>query len=83
MAKAGARVATILELYIDSKFNRYLDGDDYGRVLEFLEFAYEDLNKNITVDWALDKLMDEDDRREVEFRGNTAVISRTVSATND
>ncbi len=81
LSKVGARVATILDLYIDSKFNRFVDGEDYDKVVELLEFAYEDQNANITVDYVFDKIMDEDNTKNVEFRGNTAEISRTVSAT--
>ena len=83
LGKVGARAATILELYIDSKFNRYVTDKDYGRILELLEFAYEDLNNNVTVDYVMDKVMDGDDKRELEFRGNTVTVTRTVAATND
>lgn len=83
LGKVGARAATILELYIDSKFNRYVTDKDYGRILELLEFAYEDLNNNVTVDYVMDKVMDSDDKRELEFRGNTVTVTRTVAATND
>ncbi len=79
--KAGARAATILELYINSKFNRFVDGDDYDKVVEWLEFAYEDQNANITVDYVFDKIMDEDNTRNVEFRGNTAEITRRIAPT--
>jgi len=79
--KAGARAATILELYIESRFNRFVDSDDYNRVVEWLEFAYEDQNANITVDYVCDKVMDEDNTRTVEFRGNTAQITRRIAPT--
>ncbi len=79
--KAGARAAVILELYIESRFNRFVDSDDYNRVVEWLEFAYEDQNANITVDYVFDKIMDEDNTRTVEFRGNTAQITRRIAPT--
>ncbi len=85
---ANEKFNTVIDKFVNSKLNRPLTGEDYDKAKSVLDFFFRNYNND---DWNLDEVFDkllikeifdkvrvDGDTYEIEFRENTATLTRDM-----